>query len=75
MFGFEFILFYFILYLFYLFLYLLDVYFTQLLYIINSWGAGDACHRHKYAGTQCAYPVVRTLLIPTQVWNTAALIL
>ncbi len=30
------------------------------MYIINSWGAGDACHRHNYAGTQCAYPVARS---------------
>ncbi len=50
--------------LFYIYFYFVSVFtwciFSQLLYIINSWGAGDACHRHNYAGTQCAYPVAHT---------------
>ncbi len=45
------------------FLYLLDVY-------INSWGAGDACHRLNYAVLSVLILWLRTLLIPTQVWNT-----
>ncbi len=55
-------LFYFILF-YIFFLYLLDVY-------INSWGAGDACHRLNYAVLSVLILWLRTLLIPTQVWNT-----